>query len=115
MNFLYHASLFSLFSIVIAAAPMVSGFAFALRPAATRLALVRALTLVGVFATAANIFVGAINVLIGRSQQTPMTPEPPGQFYTVLAEHLVVPFIGFVFLALAWVGVAIGLRKPFDH
>ena len=58
MTALYHASLFSLFSIVIAAAPMVAGFAFALRPAATRLALVRALTLVGVFVTAANIHRG---------------------------------------------------------
>jgi hypothetical protein len=115
VNFLYHASLFSLFSIVIAAAPMVSGLAFALRPAATRLALVRALTLVGVFVTVANLLAGAINVLIGLAQQPPMTPEPPAQFYTVLAEHLVVPFIGCVFLALAWAGVAIGLRKPFDH
>jgi hypothetical protein len=26
----------------------------------------------------------------------------------------VIPFIGFAFLAVAWVGVAVGLRKPFD-
>ena len=115
MTFLYHASLFSLFSIVIAATPMAAGFAFALHPAAVRLALVRALTLVGLFVTAANVLLGAVNVLIGLAHQTPLTPEPPGQFYTVIAEHLAVPFIGCVFLALAWVGVAIGLRKPFDH
>ena len=115
MNALGNASLFSLFSIVISAAPMVAGFAFALRPAATRLALVRALTLVGLFVTAANIISGAVNVLLYLARQSPVTPSPPGEFYTPIAEMLVVPFIGFVFLALAWTGVAIGLRKPFDH
>jgi hypothetical protein len=43
-----------------------------------------------------------------------MTPVPPADLYNPIAEMLVIPFIGFVFLALAWVGVAIGLRKPFD-
>ena len=115
MNPLYNASLFALFSILVNATPMVAGFAFALRPAATRLALVRALTLVGVFVTVANILSGTVNVLIYLSRQSPVTPEPSDQFYTSIAEILVIPFIGFVFLALAWVGVAIGLRKPFDH
>ena len=115
MNALYNASLFALFSILVNATPMVAGFAFALRPAATRLALVRALTLVGVFVTVANLLSGSVNVLIYLARQSPVTPEPANQFYMSIAEILVVPFIGFVFLALAWVGVAIGLRKPFDH
>jgi hypothetical protein len=115
VNPLYNASLFALLSILVNATPMVAGFAFALRPAATRLALVRALTLVGVFVTVANILSGSVNVLIYLSRRSPVTPESPDQFYTSLAEILVIPFIGFVFLALAWVGVAIGLRKPFDH
>lgn len=114
MNAFTHASLFSLLSMVITASPMVAGFAFAWRPAASRLALVRALTLVGVFATCANALVGAVNMLLYLSEQPPANPAPYGQAYSVVAEILVIPFIGFVFLALAWIGVAIGLRKPFD-
>ena len=114
MRALSNASLFSLLGIIITAAPMVAGFAFAWRPAASRLALVRALTLVGVFVTCANILLGAVNNLLYLAQQTPTLPEPRGEFYMSIAEVLVIPFIGFVFLALAWIGVAIGLRKPFD-
>jgi hypothetical protein len=112
---LTNASLFALFSIIITATPMVAGFAFALRPSAVRLALVRALTLVGVFVTCAVVLSGSVNVLLYLSRQSPTLPDPRAELYTSIAEILVIPFIGLVFLALAWVGVAIGLRKPFDH
>lgn len=116
MEALTNASLFALFSIVITAAPMVAGLAFALRPSAARLALVRALTLVGVFITCATLLSGGVNVLIGLARQSPAVPPmPPGELYMGAAEVLVIPFIGFAFLAVAWVGVAIGLRKPFDN
>jgi hypothetical protein len=115
MQALTNASLFALFSVVMSAAPMVAGFAFALRPSATRLALVRALTLVGVFMTCAVLLSGGVNVLIGLGRQSPAAPIPPGEFYMGVAEVLVIPFIGFVFLSLAWVGVAVGLRKPYDN
>ncbi len=114
MEALTNASLFALFSIVISAAPMVTGLAFALRPSAARLALVRALTFVGVFITCATLLSGGVNVLIGLARQSPTVPMPPSEFYMGAAEVLVIPFIGFAFLAVAWVGVAIGLRKPFD-
>jgi hypothetical protein len=109
-----NASLFALFSIVVTAAPLVAGAAFALRPSATRLALVRALTFVGVFMTCAVLLSGGVNVLIGLARQSPTVPVPPGEFYMGAAEVLVIPFIGLAFLTLAWVGVAIGLRKAFD-
>jgi hypothetical protein len=109
---LRNASLFALLSIVISAAPMVAGFRFALRPSAARLALVRALTFVGVFITCATLLSGGVNVLIGLARQPPVAP--PSEFYMGAAEVLVIPFIGFAFLAVAWVGVAVGLRKPFD-
>ena len=115
MNPLANTSLFGLFSIVVTATPMVAGFAFAVRPSAVRLAMVRALTLVGVFVTAAITLSGAVNVLIGLSRQTPGMPNAQIEFYTSTAEILIIPFIGLVFMALAWAGVAIGLRKPFDQ
>ena len=115
MGALRNASLFSLLSIAIAAAPMVAGFTFALWPSASKLAQVRALTLVGVFATAANLLVGAVNMLVYLAGRSPADPDPTRELYTSAAEVLVIPFIGLVFLALAWIGVAIGLRKPFDN
>ena len=115
MNALAHASLFSLFTLLITAAPMIAGFSFALRPSTVRLALVRALTLVGIFAGLASLISGVVNVLIFMASRSPATPEPPGEVYTSSAEILIIPFISCVFLALAWTGVAIGLRKPFDQ
>jgi len=115
MTALANASVFALFSIVVAAAPMVAGFAFAVRPSAVRLALVRALTLVGVFVTCAVVLSGIVNVVLFLARQSPAMPDPRAELYTSIAEILVIPFIGLVFLALAWVGVAIGLRRPFDQ
>jgi hypothetical protein len=115
MTALTNASLFALFSIVIAATPMVAGFAFALRPSAVRLAQVRALTLVGVFVTGAVMLSGGVNVLLYLARQSATLPDPRAELYNSIAEILVIPFIGLVFMALAWVGVAVGLRKPFDH
>ena len=114
MSALTNASLFSLFGIVITAAPMVAGFLFALRPSATRLALVRALTLVGVFETCAVLLLGGVNHLIFLGQQSPAAPAPPRDVYMSGAEILVIPFVGFAFLTVAWIAVAIGLRRPFD-
>ena len=115
MTALTNASLFALFSIIITATPMVAGFAFALRPSAARLAQVRALTMVGVFVTTAVLISGSVNVLLYLARQSPTLPDPRAELYNSIAEILVIPFIGVVFLALAWVGVTIGLRKPFDH
>ena len=115
MNALGNASLFALFGIFINAAPMVAGLAFAVRPSAVRLAMVRALTLMGVFVTLANVFSGGINVLIGLARQSPAMPQPPSEVYTATAEIMVIPFTCFVFLAVGWAGVAVGLRKPFDQ
>jgi hypothetical protein len=115
MSALTNASLFALFSIIIAAAPMVAGFAFALRPSAMRLAQVRALTLVGVFVTFAVMLSGSVNVLMYLARESTTVPVPRADLYNSMAEILVIPFIGVVFMALAWVGVTIGLRKPFDH
>jgi len=115
MTAITNASLFALFSIVITAMPMVAGLAFALRPSAMRLAQVRALTLVGLFVTVAVMLSGSVNVLLFLARQSPTLPDPRADLYNSIAEILVIPFIGVVFLALAWVGVALGLRKPFDH
>ena len=110
-----NASLFSLLSIAIAAAPMVAGVTFAVWPSASKLAQVRALTLVGVFATAANLLVGTVNMLVFMAGRSPTDPDPARELYTSAAEILVLPFVGLAFLTLAWIGVAIGLRKPFDN
>jgi len=76
----------------------------------TWLALMRPLTLAGIFAAVANLFVGLANTFIGLSR-VPAT-EPVGQRIAVmLAETSVVPFISFVFLSTAWLCVAIGMRR----
>ena len=114
MSALTNASLFSLLGIIITAAPMVAGLAFALRPSAKRLALVRALTLVGVFETCAVLLLGSVNHLIYLAQQSPAAPLSPRDVYMSGAEILVIPLVGFAFLTVAWIAVAVGLRRPFD-
>jgi hypothetical protein len=100
----------ALAGLVVTAAPMLLGTAFAVRPSERSLSLMRPLTLAGIFAAVANLFVALANTFIGLARVPPT--EPVGQRLAVmLAETSVVPFISFVFLSTAWLCVAIGMRR----
>jgi hypothetical protein len=68
MQAIRNLSLAGLFGLLITAAPMLLGLAFAVRPGERRLALMRPLSLAGIFAATANVFLGVTNSLVMASR-----------------------------------------------
>jgi hypothetical protein len=99
----------ALTGLVITIVPMVVGIAFAARPHERKLALMRPLTLAAIFAAIANTFLGLANMFQGLARMKPT--DAPGLQFIMMAEISVVPFVSFVFLATAWLCVAIGMRR----
>jgi hypothetical protein len=103
-------SLAGLFGLLITAAPMLLGLAFAARPNERWLALMRPVSLAGIFAATANVFLGVTNSLIGASRST-VDSLVDQRLAASLAEVALVGFMSFAFLTVGWLAVAAGMRK----
>ncbi len=99
-----------LFGLLITAVPMLVGVAFAMRPNERLLALMRPLTLAGIFAATANVFLGVTNELVWMSRNTLANPFDQ-RLMAGSAEVAVLGFASFVFLTVGWLAVAVGMRK----
>jgi hypothetical protein len=99
-----------LFGLLITALPMLVGLAFAVRPNERWLALMRPLTLAGIFAATANVFLGVTNELVWVSRNAAASLFDV-RLAAGSAEVAVVGFASFVFLTVGWLGVAVGMRK----
>jgi hypothetical protein len=99
-----------LFGLLITAAPMLLGLAFALRPNDRWLALMRPVSLAAIFAATANIFLGVTNSLMWASRNTVASPLDQ-RLMAGLAEDAVVGFLSFAFLTVGWLAVAAGMRR----
>jgi hypothetical protein len=104
------AGWFARLGLVISAMPLVMGIAFAIWPDERRLAQMRPLSLAGLFAAVSNLFVGLANGLYALNE-VPVGSTPLAYAGLVLAEACVLTFVGFAFLTVAWLCVAIGTRK----
>ena len=111
MRIFTQASLASLAALLVSMTPMLAGVVFAVRPTERRLALMRPLTLAGIFAAMANVFLGLVNALVYLARTGATDPTPWAHAAQALAETAVMPFIAFAFLTVAWLSVAIGMRK----
>lgn len=103
-----NASIAALLSMAVSIFPLGAGLAYALRPTEQRLAMMRPVSLAGLFAALAGTVVGAINVLRGIWMS-----EGAVEWKIVAigsAESLVPLFLAFGSLAVAWLCVAIGFR-----
>lgn len=99
-----------LFGLLITALPMLLGLAYAVRPNERWLALMRPLSLAGIFAATANVFLAVANEMVWVSRNTVTSPFDP-RLAAGWAESAVVGFASFVFLTVGWLAVAIGMRK----
>lgn len=99
-----------LFGLLITALPMLVGLAFALRPNERWLALMRPLSLAGIFAATANVFLGVTNELVWMSRNNLTNPFDT-RLLAGSAEVAVLGFASFVFLTIGWLAVAVGMRK----
>ena len=103
------ASIMALLSLLVTLFPLAAGLAYLLKPTEQRLALVRPVSLAGIFSGLAGTTLGLMNVL---KMQWDMKPPPPFEIMAVgLAESLVTLFVAFGCLTVTWLCVAIGMRR----
>ena len=98
----------ALFSILVSFLPLIAAGAYLFRPTEQRLAMMRPLSLAGIFAGLNGSTLGAINVLRG------FWLEPPrdGRIAIIGAAESIVPlYVSFSTHMLAWLLVAAGMRR----
>ncbi len=110
MNMLRQAGLFALLTLALDFVPLVMAVVYVIRPTERHLALMRPLSLAGLFAALSGGVLGFINDL-----RFVWTRELTAQNYNVLAvgaaESLVTVFVGFASLTVAWLLVAVGMGR----
>jgi len=110
IEMLTQAGIVALLSLFLPLAPMAMGIAYAIRPSEQRLALMRPLSLAGIFASLAGCAIGVSHVLrwMGIQDGAPSFSRVAA---LGLAEALVPLFVGCGCLTIAWLAVAVGLRR----
>ncbi len=110
LTILRSASMFALLTLVIGFAPLVAAIVYVARPSERNLALMRPLSLAGLFGAAAGTVLGAINAL-----RIVWTRDLDVRAYHAMAagaaESLVPVLVGFAALAAAWLLVAVGMGR----
>ena len=101
--------LVALLSLFVGAVPAVMATAYALWPTEAKLALMRPLSLASIFGSLTGFLAGAINVFVGAASNS--VPITSGMPLLGLAESLVPLCSAFGFLTVAWLLVALGLRR----
>jgi hypothetical protein len=104
------ASIAARLALLVSALPMILGIAFAMRPSERWLALMRPLSLAGIFAAVSNLFLGLANALQWLASPNPGDPSALQIAAVGLSEAAIFPFASFAFLTVAWLCVAIGMR-----
>ena len=107
---LQQMGIFAMLSLVVALVPAAMGVSYAIRPTESKLALMRPLSLAGLFAGLSGFCVGVINSLMWVVMQ-PAPPPVTSPLLVGLAESIVSLAVAFGSLTLAWLMAALGLRR----
>jgi hypothetical protein len=110
MGMLRQASLFALLTLILGFIPLVMAVVYVARPTERNLALMRPLSLAGLFAAMTGGVLGFINVL-GFVWTRELTAETYRLMAVGAAESLVSMFVGFASLTVAWLLVAVGMGR----
>ena len=108
---LAHLSVFGKLGMVVGLLPLVAGILYAIRPDERRLALMRPLSLAGIFAAVSNLLLGVANSLHALANVDAAAPRAYQNAGTWMAEAIIPSFIGFAFLTVAWLCVAVAIRR----
>ncbi len=87
-----------------------TAIAYAVRPTERKLAQLRPLSLAAIFAATCRMAVGLATALKGPADSG-VGPESMRVMLAGLSESFIPPFVAFAFLAVAWLVVAVGLRR----
>lgn len=108
LELLRQVSIFALVTTLTAFVPVVAAALYAVRPSERRLALMRPFSLAALFGTLASTFSGFVTI----AQDIAVSPNVAwGRVAGGLSEALVPLVLGFTCLTLAWLLVAVGMRR----
>ena len=110
MRALANLGIAAILGIVITALPLFVAVLFTARPTASRLELMRPLTLAAIFAAIAGLFLSIANSMLGINRHA-ADPNLTGYAAQVFAESTIPSFVSFSLLGAAWLVVAIGMRR----
>lgn len=108
MNPLRGASYAAILGMIISLTPALAGAWFAIRPSERLLSFMRPLTLAGVFSALCTISLGITNGAIGLGNQPRFNPE---MLLGAVSEVFAAAAVSFSFITVAWLCVAIGMRR----
>lgn len=98
----------ALVSILVSLLPLAAAGAYLFRPTEQRLALMRPLSLAGIFAGLNGASLGAINTL----RMMWRDPAPEARIIAISSAESIVPiYVSFSCLMIAWLCVAVGMRR----
>jgi hypothetical protein len=88
-----------------------TSIAYAIRPTEQKLVLMRPLSLAAIFAAICSSSVGMASALKWAADAKALGPDTVTKLIAGLSEALIPPFVAFAFLAVAWLLVAVGMRR----
>jgi|KBSMisStaDraftv2_1062788.scaffolds.fasta_scaffold1239742_2 hypothetical protein len=102
---------FALMTMVMAVVPLIMAVGYVVAPTERNLALMRPISLAAIFSTLAGVSSGGMAVL--RSVARAPVLDPPAWHAMAAggAESLATVFVGFGCLTVAWLLVALGMRR----
>lgn len=103
------ASIMARLSLMVTLFPLAAGVAYLIRPTEQRLALMRPISLAGIFSGLTGAVLGLMNDL--RWYATADPPPTTRLMAVGAAESLVTLFVAFGCLTVAWLCVALGMRR----
>jgi hypothetical protein len=102
---------FAKISLLVGVLPLVAGGLYVIRPTERRLALMRPISLAGLFAAMAGTAAGFVNTLRALAVADEFTPALVPPLAAGASESLVTVFFGFACLTVAWLLVAVGMQR----
>jgi hypothetical protein len=109
VNVLQQMGIVAILSLLVAIVPAVMGVAYAIWPTESNLALMRPLSLASLFAAFGGFVGGLINAL--HSVAGSGGSITSGPVLTGIAESIIPLFVCFGSLTIAWLLVALGMRR----
>jgi hypothetical protein len=105
---LSQAGVHAILSMIVGVLPLGAGIAYVIKPTEQRLALMRPISLAGLFGSLSGLASAAVHIFRNLA-----VDKPIGWHLVALgaAEAFVPLYIGFSCLTVAWLCVALGLRR----
>jgi hypothetical protein len=110
LELLRQIGFFALLTVLIDTVPLIAAAVYVIRPSEARLALMRPLSLAGLFAGIAGSLNGYLNMLAALARTSDMAGRW-GAVYGGASEAMVPVVFGLTCLTVAWLLVAVGMWR----